>query len=139
MADFALSTFFINDIKLTLKVYCGKDGSFNLYEDDGITENYKKGEKRITKMNYTESSKTLIIKSAEGSYKNSPQSKEYEINFYGLKNKLNAKVNDKPLKELTSKISAKKNNGIYWDDSKKILTLFIEPYPVSKDLNVKLY
>ena len=59
--------------------------------------------------------------------------------FMDCNNKLNAEVNDNIVKEFFSKDFAKKNNGSYWDDSKKILTVFIEPYSTIKDLSIQLY
>ncbi|MEO8399292.1 MAG: TIM-barrel domain-containing protein [Ignavibacteriaceae bacterium] len=139
MADYALSTFFINDKKLNIKVYSGKDASFNLYEDDGVTELYKNNQKRFTKMFYNESEKILLIKSSQGIYKNALREREYEINFFGFENKKNVKINGKKIIEFSSDVAAKKNNGIYWNDLKKILSIFIDTFPVDKDLNIQLY
>lgn len=46
---------------LTIKVYTGENGSFILYEDDGISQAYLKGVSNETKFSWNESSRQLTI------------------------------------------------------------------------------
>ena len=54
---------------VTLFVYTGKDGSFNLYEDGDTTYDYEKGAYTIIPFTYNEASKTLTIGKREGSFR----------------------------------------------------------------------
>ena len=62
-------------------VYTGKDGSFNLYEDEGENYNYEKGEFSTIPMSYSEANKTLTIGERKGSYKNMPETRSIKIYF----------------------------------------------------------
>ena len=53
---------------LTLMVYPGADGSFCLYEDDGTTYAYEKGEYSMIPMHYSEAEHTLTIGARQGAY-----------------------------------------------------------------------
>ncbi len=45
----------------TLKIFTGSNGSYVLYEDDGISQEYLKGKASWTKVLWNDSSKQLII------------------------------------------------------------------------------
>jgi len=45
----------------TLKIYTGADGSYTLYEDDGISMDYLKGNFKLTSINWNNSTNTLTI------------------------------------------------------------------------------
>lgn len=49
--------------ELTLKVYGGADGAYELYEDDGISMGYQRGESTITRLTWNDSQNKLL---AEG-------------------------------------------------------------------------
>ena len=53
---------------ITLNVYTGADGSFSLYEDDGVSRQYLNGAFARIPMRYDESSATLTIGAREGNY-----------------------------------------------------------------------
>lgn len=53
---------------ITLFVYTGKDGHFNLYEDEGINYNYEKGNYSIIPLEYHENDHTLTIGKRKGSF-----------------------------------------------------------------------
>ncbi|MDL2221275.1 DUF5110 domain-containing protein [Parabacteroides sp. OttesenSCG-928-N08] len=53
---------------LTIKVYTGADGSFNLYEDNGVNYSYEQGEYTIIPFKYDEASHSLIIDTRQGSF-----------------------------------------------------------------------
>ena len=50
-------------------VYGGKDASFTLYEDDGLTYAYEKGEYSNIPMKWDDKSRTLTIGARTGSFK----------------------------------------------------------------------
>ncbi|SKA37390.1 alpha-D-xyloside xylohydrolase [Chitinophaga eiseniae] len=64
---------------ITLYVYTGKNGAFRLYEDDGSSYNYEKGQFTIIPINYQEGSKTLTIGDRKGSYNGMLQRRIFRI------------------------------------------------------------
>jgi alpha-D-xyloside xylohydrolase len=125
MANFALSTAFIPADSLNIHVYTGKDGSFNLYEDDGITEAYRdKNEKRITAIHFQQSTLALTIDAAKGTYANAPVERAYEIIFHGLSKPVSLEVNGVKAKAI-------------WNADKKTLSVLVPKTSVAKELIVK--
>ncbi|GHT49319.1 alpha-xylosidase [Bacteroidia bacterium] len=57
-----------NQKDLTLYIYEGKDGSFNLYEDEGTNYNYEKGIYSLIPLNYKDADKTLTIGKRKGEF-----------------------------------------------------------------------
>ncbi len=53
---------------LTVNVYTGADGSFSLYEDDGVSRQYLNGKHSLIPLTWNERAKTLTIGAREGSY-----------------------------------------------------------------------
>jgi alpha-D-xyloside xylohydrolase len=53
---------------LTVIVYTGADGTFSLYEDDGLTYGYEKGGYARIPMVWNEGRKTLTVGKREGSF-----------------------------------------------------------------------
>ncbi|MGA2052484.1 MAG: TIM-barrel domain-containing protein, partial [Opitutales bacterium] len=53
---------------ITLRIYAGADGQFNLYEDDGLTFDYEKGAFTCILIHWNDASQTLTIGRREGSF-----------------------------------------------------------------------
>lgn len=53
---------------ITLYVYAGADGSFNLYEDEGVNYNYEKGDFSLVPFTYNDEQKSLTIGARSGEY-----------------------------------------------------------------------
>ncbi|MHB9011415.1 MAG: DUF5110 domain-containing protein [Ignavibacteriaceae bacterium] len=68
---------------IELRIYPGSDGSFNLYEDDGITYNYTKGEYSIIPFKWDDKNKTLIIGKRQGSYPGMLDERTFQIVIVG--------------------------------------------------------
>lgn len=66
---------------LTLYVYTGKDGLFNLYEDEGTNYNYEKGSYSIIPFSYNEKDKSLTIGKREGSFKGMLKNRIFNIKW----------------------------------------------------------
>ncbi|MDR3058408.1 MAG: DUF5110 domain-containing protein [Prevotella sp.] len=66
---------------LNVKIYTGKNGEFNLYEDEGVNYNYEKGAYSTIKFNYDESSKTLTIDDIKGEYTGMPKDRTFNIEW----------------------------------------------------------
>jgi len=66
---------------ITLFVYAGNDGSFDLYEDEGVNYNYEQGKYSIIPITYNEQTKTLMIGKREGSFTGMLNSRTFKIVF----------------------------------------------------------
>ncbi len=81
----------VNDVEnpesMKIKVFAGKDNTFELYEDDGITNGFKKGESVITRMELMWGKDTkFIISAPEGKTSLIPGKRNYELEFVGVSN-----------------------------------------------------
>ncbi len=128
MANFALSTAFIAADSLTIHVYPGKDATFTLYEDDGITENYKtKTGKRNTAIHFTQSSFTLTIAAAAGNYNGAAAQRAYQVVFHGLSKPINFEINGAKVKP----------GSTTWNSNDKTQTIFVPRSSVTKSVSLK--
>ena len=87
--------------ELEIHVFPGSNNSYNLYEDDGITNEYLKGRYSVTNIeyNYLTNNYTLIIRNIEGKSDLIHQKRNYKIRFRNTKMAENVKVysNDKEI------------------------------------------
>jgi len=66
---------------LEIRVYRGADAQFVLYEDEGDTYNYEKGQYSLIPFTYNEASKRLTIGTRQGAYNNMLQNRTFDIVF----------------------------------------------------------
>jgi len=71
------------DQPLSISIYPGADGSFVLYEDDGRSFNYRKGEWMGTRLNWNDSSRTLTASLSPGSRMLPPLRRNISVNLLG--------------------------------------------------------
>jgi len=71
------------DQSLSISIYPGADGSFVLYEDDGRSFNYRKGEWMGTRLIWNDASRTLILTLAPGSRMLPPLRRNISVNVLG--------------------------------------------------------
>ena len=71
------------DQALSISIYPGGDGSFLLYEDDGRSFNYRKGEWMGTRLNWSDASKTLTVSLAPGERMLPPLRRNISVNLLG--------------------------------------------------------
>ena len=64
---------------LTLKIFSGKDAVYSLYEDDGLTYGYERGEYCRYPMVWNDEASTLTIKAREGSFKGMAPAKTVNV------------------------------------------------------------
>jgi alpha-D-xyloside xylohydrolase len=64
---------------LTLYVYTGADGKFNLYEDEGTTYDYEKGKYSLIPISYSESTGELIIGDRQGEYEGMLEERTFHV------------------------------------------------------------
>jgi alpha-glucosidase (family GH31 glycosyl hydrolase) len=88
---FAVSTSKLSDEHLILDIYGGADGSYTLYEDDGVSDYFlTKRELRVTEIDYFDSG-SVVVHPAMGSYDDSPVSRSYLLRIHNFKNIKNVK------------------------------------------------
>lgn len=81
--------------ELIIHVYTGANGAFVMYEDDGVTEKFRtKNEYRLTKMNYDDTQRKLIISAAEGSFEKAHTERSFTFVFHGIGTQSSVFVND---------------------------------------------
>jgi alpha-D-xyloside xylohydrolase len=64
---------------ITLYVYSGADGSFTLYEDQGLTYDYQQGSFSEIPLRWTEATRTLSIGARQGSFTGMLQSRTFQV------------------------------------------------------------
>jgi len=64
---------------ITLFVYSGANGTFNLYGDDGLTYNYEKGEFARIPMRWDDAAQTLTIGGREGSFPEMLANRRFDV------------------------------------------------------------
>lgn len=76
-----------NPTDLEIHVFPGKNNTYTLYEDDGLTKNYQNGGylKTILEYNYMPNNYTFIIRSSEGKRGIVPEYRNYKIRFRNTK------------------------------------------------------
>ncbi len=88
----------------TLRVRCfpgedGKKGESELYEDDGVTQEYLKGAYAVTTLSYERQGRrvTVTIGPAEGRFEGQERSRAFIIEFPGTPRSAKASVNGRPI------------------------------------------
>ncbi len=66
---------------ITLYVYGGKNGTFTLYEDEGVNYNYEKGAYSTIEFKYNESAKSLEIGDRKGSFNGMLRNRKFNVVF----------------------------------------------------------
>lgn len=70
------------DGPIVLHVFTGADGSFSLYEDDGVSPGYKQGKFARIPVRWDEGTGTLSIGAREGGYDGMPGKRAISVRFY---------------------------------------------------------
>jgi hypothetical protein len=119
-----------NPNHMVVKVFCGADGTFHLYEDDGISMNYQQGECVTTKYHLDWSEKKqFVIEPAEGKTELIPSYRKYSVEFYGIADHsiLSVILDGQEIKSAQT-----------YDEDRHILTIEIEGCHVGRRLVVTL-
>jgi alpha-D-xyloside xylohydrolase len=66
---------------ITLLVFTGTDGSFDYYEDDGVSYGYERGEYARVPVRYDSAKHTLTIGARSGSYKGMPEKRTFRVRW----------------------------------------------------------
>ena len=73
------STAEVSDTPVTILVYTGADGSFNLYDDEGTNYNYENGASATIPLTYDDASSTLTIGDRRGSYPGMAATRRFNV------------------------------------------------------------
>ena len=71
---------------LEIRVYTGKDGTFELYEDENDNYNYEKGASSLIKFKWDELKKKLTIAQREGTFDGMLKNRNFKIVFISSEN-----------------------------------------------------
>jgi alpha-D-xyloside xylohydrolase len=69
------------DAPLTLNIYTGADGKFSLYEDDGVTNAYQRGEFSRIPLSYNDKTGAVTIGERAGQYKGMVAKRQFKVRF----------------------------------------------------------
>jgi alpha-D-xyloside xylohydrolase len=138
MSPFAKSTFFIPKDVLLVHAYTGADGSFQLYEDDGVTEKFRtKGEIRQTGLRFTQQDLGVEIAAAQGSYSGAPTSRSYQVIYHGLSAAVSLYVDGAAIPAYASQTSIPAGqDGTVWDSGAKLLNVYVAARPVDTTVRI---
>jgi alpha-D-xyloside xylohydrolase len=67
-------------------VYAGKDGSFTLYEDEGVNYNYEKGSYATIPFTYNDADKTVEIGERKDTFKGMLKERRFNIVYVDKEN-----------------------------------------------------
>ena len=73
------------DQPMSIVVYPGADGAFTLYEDDGRSFDYRRGEWMGIEMRWQDTQRRLILQLSQGSRMLPPLRKEMDVRLAGTK------------------------------------------------------
>ena len=98
-----------NPIDLEIHIFPGESNTYQLYEDDGETNDYLKGKYNITEIdyNYRKSNYTVVIRPIEGDISVIPEKRDYTIVFRNTKKSDNVVVydNDKKIENIETEVT----------------------------------
>ena len=84
------------DNPITLFVYTGADAHFTLYEDDGTTYNYEKGQYSNIPITYNEQEHTLTIGNRQGTYPGMIKDRMFRVIWISKNHPVKLDFNTKP-------------------------------------------
>jgi alpha-glucosidase/alpha-D-xyloside xylohydrolase len=64
---------------LSVRIFPGEDGSFLLYEDDGISFNHRAGDWMGIQMNWNDQQRRLFLRLADGSHMRAPHRRKIDL------------------------------------------------------------
>ena len=73
------------NMPLELRIYPGADGTFTLYDDDGLTYRYERGQSSQVALTWNDKAGTLALGARRGSYPNMPAQRQMHVRL--LRNK----------------------------------------------------
>jgi alpha-glucosidase (family GH31 glycosyl hydrolase) len=127
---------------LTVDVYAGKPASFRLYEDDGVSLDYRHGGYAWTPLGLSEEAdgrQRLEIGPSDGQYNGQPKVRRYTVRVHGLLKPHAVLLNGRELPEARPAECGEGCGGWVWDDQTRVSTIrTTEATPVNKKTTITL-
>ncbi|MFN8285226.1 MAG: glycoside hydrolase family 31 protein [Chitinophagales bacterium] len=113
---------------IILSVYCGANGSFNLYEDDGATDKYRERDYSFTSIKFTQDSSGMQLSITPDGKHFTGQLKErvWEIRF----------INCEEPKQVV--VNGKESLANYFNDEKKLLAVSLTAVKIQESILVSV-
>ena len=105
--------------QLELLVFPSKENSFTLYEDDGISYDYKEGKYSLTGFSVDKNDSEIKLAAKKTVDKYKPGRKSFLINFFNVSTVKEVKTDGKQLTAVSSKDELQKSKSGYYFDSKE--------------------
>ncbi|MFW6309014.1 MAG: DUF5110 domain-containing protein [bacterium] len=103
-----------------------------LYEDDGVTGEYRKGNYRLTEISANRTSESLSLKVASsGKYQGAPDNRDYSVKFKLIEKPQQVLLNNKP-------VSTKKGAEVKYDKENRSLSIYLQDIEVKKKWEIEL-
>ncbi|MCD8368647.1 MAG: glycoside hydrolase family 31 protein [Clostridiales bacterium] len=120
-----------NPKRMRIKVFCGGDGSFTLYEDDGISMAFEQGSFVTTtyRLHWSDE-KSFVIEAAEGDTALIPAQRDYAVELYGVG------------ADSVASVTKDGNDAAYeqsWDEDRHVLTISVQKVDVLQRLVITLH
>jgi len=113
---------------ITLDVYPGKNGSFDLYEDDGESLDYQKGSFSLTKISTTSTANSFSITIRQPQGRFTPTKHRYLVQLHS---------NNTP-KKITENGADKKANSEWWLNEKENVVSVMTASDNTKNINLTI-
>lgn len=127
---------------LLVDVYAGKPATFRIYEDDGISLDYRQGSYAWTPISLAavnDGETRVEIGPNEGRYNGQLRSRRYEVRVHGLLKPTIVRVNGRELREARAQECGEGCGGWVWDDQGRVSTVRItDAMPVNEKLTITL-
>ena len=128
---------------VTFDIYPEGSTSFEMYEDDGLTREYKNGAfaKTLIEVNNTEKETSVTVNPAKGDYKDMPVSRKYVLQIHRQEAPKKVYLNGKKLKAYkNAEEFASAEKGWYFapDDKKSVVYIKTLPFELKKGFEVKV-
>jgi hypothetical protein len=133
---FAQSVQAMDKAQLELDVYAGRNGAFELLEDDGVSEAWHTASAQLkTAITFESAAMRVAIQQPSGlGYEGAPRARSYTVRFHGYSKPVGMRSNGGgKLPVFASEASARAagSGGVAWDDAKKVLSVVTAPVPVT--------
>jgi alpha-glucosidase (family GH31 glycosyl hydrolase) len=117
---------------LVVDIYGSQAGSFNLYEDDGVSLEYKAGKYAWTPIVFSKSGRNeLSVGPTKGEFTGQPQVRAYELRFHGVGKPASVTVNNRK-----ADLGAKSGEGWTWDKDKSVVIVTVDAKKIRESVKV---
>ena len=127
---------------LIVDVYAGKPASFRLYEDDGVSLDYRHAGYAWTPLTFATgmgNQPRIEIGPSEGQYNGQPKARRYTLRVHGLLKPQAVKLNGREIAEARAGECGEGCGGWVWDDQARVTTIRLtEATPVNRKTSISL-